>query len=174
LTKALSNSGKIPEHEEDAGRTSGNIIASAAADPIRPVQEEISVAERRFGVLINGHDDSLDVLVAPASRGAERRTSARALIRGGLSSYHFRGSRISPPTPAERFSFERTGLLLFQPLCTKPIDLVQHPIQQRFGRRGRDACSLELPNLAALAVDLNAHMLDLGPNVIDIRHGSVS
>jgi putative SOS response-associated peptidase YedK len=30
---------------------------------------------------------------------------------------------------------------------------------------------LELPYLAALAVNLNAHTLDLGPNVIDIRHG---
>jgi hypothetical protein len=34
--------------------------------------------------------------------------------------------------------------------------------------------SLELPNLTALTVDLNAHTLDLGPNVIDIRHGSAS
>jgi hypothetical protein len=101
------------------------------------------------------------------------------LIHGGLSalsSYHFKGSGISPPTPAERFSFERTGLLLFQPvaLCTKPINVVQHPVQQRFGSSRWNACSLELPNLAALAVHLNAHMLDLGPNVIDIRHGSVS
>jgi hypothetical protein len=31
-----------------------------------------------------------------------------------------------------------------------------------------------LPYLAALAVHLNAHTLDLGPNVIDIRHGSAS
>jgi hypothetical protein len=86
-----------------------------------------------------------------------------------LSSYHFRGSGISPPTPAERFPFERTGLLLFQPvaLCTKPIDFVQHPIQQSFGRSCLNACALELPNLAALAIDLNAHVLDLGPNVID-------
>jgi hypothetical protein len=81
---------------------------------------------------------------------------------------------MSPPTPAQRFPFGRTGLLVFQPvaLCAKPIDFVQHPIQQHFGRRGWDACSLELPYLAALAVDLNAHTLDLGPNVIDIRHGS--
>src|SRR5229473_7252208 len=45
------------------------------------------------------------------SRGANRRTSARALIHAGLSalsSYHFRGSGISPPTPAERSPFERT------------------------------------------------------------------
>jgi hypothetical protein len=57
---------RLPEHEEDAGRTSGNIISSATADPIRLVQEELSVAERGFGVLINRHDDCLDVLVAPA------------------------------------------------------------------------------------------------------------
>jgi hypothetical protein len=64
-------------------------------------------------------------------------------------------------------------LFLFQPvaLCTKPIDVVQHPIQQRFGRRGRNACSLQLPDLTALAVGLNAHALDLGPNAFDIRHG---
>jgi hypothetical protein len=34
---------RLPEHEEDAGRTSGNIISSATADPIRLVQEELSV-----------------------------------------------------------------------------------------------------------------------------------
>jgi hypothetical protein len=51
-------------------------------------------------------------------------------------------------------------LLLFQPvaLSTKPIDFVQHPIQQRFGSSRWNACSLELPDLAALAVDLNAHI----------------
>jgi len=32
---------------------------------MRLVQEELPVAERRFGVLINSHDDGLDVLVAP-------------------------------------------------------------------------------------------------------------
>jgi hypothetical protein len=87
---------------------------------------------------------------------------------------HFRGSGISPPTLAQHFPFDRTRLLLFQPvaLCAKPIDFVQHPIQQRCGRSRWNACSLELPNLAALAVDLNAHTLDLGPNAIDIRHGS--
>jgi hypothetical protein len=33
---------------------------------------------------------------------------------------------------------------------------------------------LQLPNLTALAVDLHAHTLDLGPNVFDIRLGSAS
>jgi hypothetical protein len=28
-----------------------------------------------------------------------------------------------------------------------------------------------LPDLTALAVDLNAHALDLGPNAFDVRHG---
>jgi hypothetical protein len=32
---------------------------------MRLVQEELPVAERRFGVLINSHDDCLDVVVAP-------------------------------------------------------------------------------------------------------------
>jgi hypothetical protein len=49
---------------------------------------------------------------------------------------------------------------------------MQHPIQQRFGRRRGDAGSLQLPNLTSLAVDLNAHTLDLGPNVFNIRHGA--
>jgi hypothetical protein len=45
---------------------SGNVIShDAPADPMRLVQKEFSVAERRFGVLINSHDDCLDVVVAP-------------------------------------------------------------------------------------------------------------
>jgi|SRR5450631_3443788 hypothetical protein len=103
--------------------------------------------------------------------------SAKALIHAGwlaLSSYHSRGLLISPPTPSQHFPFVRPGLFLFQPVAlrTKPIDVVQHPIQQRFGRRRWNACSLELPNLTALAMDLDAHTLDLGPNVFDIRHWS--
>jgi len=31
---------------------------------------------------------------------------------------------------------------------------------------------LELPDLTTLAVDLNAHTLDLASNVFDMRHGS--
>jgi hypothetical protein len=34
---------------------------------MRLVQEELSVAERRFGVLINSYDDCLDVVVAPTT-----------------------------------------------------------------------------------------------------------
>jgi hypothetical protein len=56
----------LPEHGDDAGWTSRNVIVHSTADPIRFVQEERSVAERRFGVLINSHDDGLDVREAPA------------------------------------------------------------------------------------------------------------
>jgi hypothetical protein len=44
----------------------GNVIPPTSADPMRPIQKELPVAERRFGVLINSHDDCLDVVVAPA------------------------------------------------------------------------------------------------------------
>ena len=44
---------------------SRNVIFHASADPMRLVQEELAVAERRFGVLIDSHDDCLDVVVAP-------------------------------------------------------------------------------------------------------------
>jgi hypothetical protein len=33
---------------------------------MRLVQEELSIAQRGFGVLINSHDDCLDVVVTPA------------------------------------------------------------------------------------------------------------
>jgi hypothetical protein len=56
-------------------------------------------------------------------------------------------------------------------LRAKFVDVVQHPIQQRFGRSSWDACSLELPDLTALAVDLHAHTLDLVANEFDVRHG---
>jgi hypothetical protein len=45
---------------------SGNVIFHSTADPIRLVQEELSVSERGFSVLIDSHDDCLDVLTAPA------------------------------------------------------------------------------------------------------------
>src|SRR5579872_2511868 len=38
----------------------------ASANPVRPVQEIAAVAERRFGVLIDGDDDRLHMLIAVA------------------------------------------------------------------------------------------------------------
>jgi hypothetical protein len=34
---------------------------------MRLVQKEFSIAERRFGILINSHDDCLDMVVAPTT-----------------------------------------------------------------------------------------------------------
>ena len=36
------------------------------ANRVGLVQEEISIAERRFGILVDSHDDCLDVVVAPS------------------------------------------------------------------------------------------------------------
>jgi hypothetical protein len=67
-------------------------------------------------------------------------------------------------------------LLLFEPvpLRTKCINVVQHPIEQRFGGNGWNAGLLKLPDLAALAMDLSAHTLNFGPNVFYIRHGEAA
>jgi hypothetical protein len=45
-----SHPGEYQRHDRCA---SGNVIFHCATDPIRLVQEELSVTERRFGILIN-------------------------------------------------------------------------------------------------------------------------
>jgi hypothetical protein len=47
-------------------RVCARFIFCSAADPVALVQKEFSVGERRFGILVDGHDDCLDVMVAPA------------------------------------------------------------------------------------------------------------
>ncbi len=62
--------------------TSGNIISSATADPIRLVQEELSVAERRFGV-----ETSRLLLIAEVSvdsRSNQRLQRLELAVIGGL------------------------------------------------------------------------------------------
>jgi hypothetical protein len=54
---------------------------------------------------------------------------------------------------------------------TEPVDFGQHPLKERLGRSGGNTGPLELPDFPALAMDLSAHPLDLGPDVIDARHG---
>ena len=49
-----------------ADSSSGNVIFCSTANPVGLVQKELSVAERRFGVLVDGNDDRLNVVVAPA------------------------------------------------------------------------------------------------------------
>jgi hypothetical protein len=84
-----------------AGEQTANPIRISVCDRpdiLRLIQEELAIAERGFCILVNGDNDRLDMLVTPPSRGAKCRTSASAVIQGGLStlrSYYLRGSAIT-------------------------------------------------------------------------------
>jgi hypothetical protein len=98
---------------------------------VRLVQEELPVAQGGFSVLVDRDDDCLDMLVAPASRGAKRRTSASALIHSGLSalwSYHLGGS----------------DGILFPANCVFQLSTLAR--QQKLRSRAIEACLLELAN----------------------------
>jgi hypothetical protein len=45
------------------------MFVPAAANAIGFVQKEVAVAQSRFGILIDCHDDCLDVMVTPAFAG---------------------------------------------------------------------------------------------------------
>jgi len=45
------------------------MFVPAAADPIGLIQKEVAVAQSRFGILVDCHDDGLYVMVAPAFAG---------------------------------------------------------------------------------------------------------
>jgi hypothetical protein len=78
----------------------------------------------------------------------------------------------SPQAPTQDPTFD--GPLLFLepvPLGTQPIDAVEHPFQQRFGRRRRNPCPLKLPDFPALSLNLGAHPFDLFPNLIKLHDG---
>jgi hypothetical protein len=54
----------------------------------------------------------------------------------------------------------------------KLINLVAHPVKKGFCRRTGNARPLELPYIAALSLHLTQHVLNLGANVVDVRHRS--
>jgi hypothetical protein len=56
-------------------------------------------------------------------------------------------------------------LLFLEPtLCrAKLVDLVEHSLQECFGRGSQNPCPLKLPDFAASAVHLRAHPLHLAP-----------
>jgi len=74
----------------------------------------------------------------------------------------------SPIPAAEHKPCRRTALLFLEPLplSTKVIDFGVHPSKEEFSRSGGDPCPLELEDFPALPSDLNAHVLDFGPDVI--------
>jgi hypothetical protein len=46
--------------------SSGNVVVPPIANALRLIQKKFPVAQRSFGILIDGNNDRLDVLVAPA------------------------------------------------------------------------------------------------------------
>ena len=101
----------------------------------------------------------------------ERRLLYVAMIQGELSaafsSNHVRA--LPSPIPAAKHTpFRWAALLLLEPftLVTEALDLDQHPLQQKFGRRSRDAGALELEDLLTLSSELDAHVLDFGADVV--------
>jgi hypothetical protein len=124
--------------------TSGNIISSASADPIRLVQEELSVAERRFSVLINSHDDCLDVVVAPtfawsypsASSWEMVRLSAIPRIRARrdpLSKLDHVGIRLNKPNNLCRTTVSSTLLTFYICQVVKAFSMpLNYPLKHRY------------------------------------------
>jgi hypothetical protein len=108
------------------------------------------------------------------SRAAKCRTSASALIHGGLlaalASYHLIGSGMPAPAAENPTSYWPQPFLELVALHTHPIDLGQHSFQQGFGRGRGNACPLKLADFAALSVDLGAHPLDFGSEMVKL-HG---
>ena len=64
-------------------------------------------------------------------------------------------------------------LLFLKPvaLSAKRVNLVQHSFKQCVGRRRGYPGPLQLPDLAALPLDLNPHPFDFAPDMLDVRHG---
>ncbi|WP_168212739.1 MULTISPECIES: hypothetical protein [unclassified Bradyrhizobium] len=56
------------------------------------------------------------------------------------------------------------------PLGTESVNLIQHALQQGVGGLSRYTGSLELKDLLSVPSDLDAHVFDLSPDVIEVRH----
>jgi hypothetical protein len=88
------------------------------------------------------------------------------------ASYHLSCSRITS-SDRPRLCLGHHGQLFLEPIAVgaKSVDLVEHAIQEGFRRRRGYSRPLQLPDLAALPMDLCPHPLDFAPNMIDVRHG---
>jgi hypothetical protein len=67
------------------------VIVAPTAEAIRLVQKELPVAQSFFRILVDRHDDRLDVVVAPSFKARSVPDFGERLIHGGLSalsSYH--------------------------------------------------------------------------------------
>src|SRR5947208_1635583 len=97
-------------------------------------------------------------------------TSALNSSASTLGSYHFSGSAMVARRPARpgRSLDELVGAGVFQPLFadqavplrTQAVHFLQHPGEQRLRRSRADPGPRKLSQIAALAHDLRAHVLD--------------
>jgi len=63
------------------------MLVPAAADAIGLVREEITVAQGCFGILVDRHDDRLDVMETPTFAGCALTNLSERLDPGGWSSF---------------------------------------------------------------------------------------
>jgi hypothetical protein len=71
------------------------------------------------------------------------------------------------PAPATKDPALDRSLLALEPVSfgTKLVDLVEHPLQQRFSRSRRNPGSLKLSNFTVLTMNLGAHPLNLASDI---------
>jgi len=58
------------------------------------------------------------------------------------------------------------------PLGTQVVDLGVHPAKEEFSRGRRDPRPLELEDFLPLALDLDAHTVDFGSDLVEVWHGA--
>jgi hypothetical protein len=81
---------------------------------------------------------------------------------------------LSPfPTAQDFASCRRKVFFQAVALFAKFIDFIEHSFEQSIGRSRGYPSPLKLSDFAALAVHLHPPALDLSPNVVDVRHGSL-
>ena len=71
------------------------------------------------------------------------------------------------PFPTSQRPDTLCGLLFLQlvPLLTKPIDFIEHPLQESLSGHGRYPLPFKLTHFLSVTDDLDAHVLDFGTNV---------
>ena len=118
----------------------------------------LRITKSGFCVLIDGDDDGLDVLVAPALQGRVRPGPPPAtLSTEGCLPFRRNSSARLPPAALGLWQFRLEAVSL----RAKPINLVEHPLKEGFGGGGGYPGPLELEDfLCAGGLPARAHMLD--------------
>jgi hypothetical protein len=108
---------------------------------VRLVQKIISIARRRFRVLVNRDDDGLDVLVAPTFSDSlvphvVQRLEERSPVRRKSTA-----PAVSPFAPSQYVAFTRLRLLEPVAFGAQRIDLCEHSREESFGCNRGPACN---------------------------------